>query len=260
MRELLVSLIAVLVASCSAPPHDVPRRLVASPMPEGELSRVEQLGLEIYLKDIAAHRATDAVVDRAGTLPGEIAGWITLSSGTRSRVLFVNAEAKAVYSAELDVSTTHAPVVTKLSPPVPLDPGASSMWAARQAALSADFRMCSDRYNTVVLEQPGATPPAWFVYLLAATTEPDVVMLGGHHRFSVSEDGTEILEHLPLTNSCVRSGGTGIEAAALAVTHVITDEPIESHVYLSLLHGLPLYVGTDGAVWAVENGRVRRVE
>ena len=260
MRHLLLPLVVALLASCAAP-QDVQRQLVATPIPKLELSEVEQLGREIYLKDVAAHRATDAVLAQVDSVQGEFVGWITLLSGSRSQVLFIDDQARAVYSVELDVSTPLPPVVTELKPPGRLDPGASAMWAARRTALSSSFRRCSDRYNTVVVEQPRATPSRWLVYLLAATPEPGVVMLGGHHRFAISSDGTEVLEHLPLTKSCIKSEPRRDgEVAALMVTHIVTNEPIESHVYLSLLHELPLYVGTDGAIWAVEQGRIRRAE
>jgi hypothetical protein len=43
----------------------------------------------------------------------------------------------------------------------------------------------------------------------------------------------------------------------LVVTHVLDDHPIETHVFLSLLHGLPLYVITESAMWSVDKGKIR---
>lgn len=41
------------------------------------------------------------------------------------------------------------------------------------------------------------------------------------------------------------------------VTHVLNDHPIETHVFLSLLHGLNLYVMTENALWSVDKGKIR---
>ena len=47
------------------------------------------------------------------------------------------------------------------------------------------------------------------------------------------------------------------KAAALVVSHVLDDHPIETHVFLSLLHGLNLYVITESAMWSVDKGKIR---
>jgi hypothetical protein len=40
------------------------------------------------------------------------------------------------------------------------------------------------------------------------------------------------------------------------ITHIISETPIETHVFVSLLHKVPVYVGTARGVWRVEGDRI----
>ena len=75
-------------------------------------------------------------------------------------------------------------------------------FAARSTALLGITEACSQRYNTVVLRDP-AGGEGWLVYALAATTEPGLIMVGGHYRFTISADGEEILRGERLSDSCL---------------------------------------------------------
>jgi hypothetical protein len=98
------------------------------------------------------------------------------------------------------------------------------------------------------------------VYLLAATKEAGKVVVGGHVRVLVGGDGLEIMDYQQLSNSCLMvdlpSPAAG-KPVGLVVTHVLDDHPIETHVFLSLLHGLNLYVMTENALWSVDKGKIR---
>ena len=43
----------------------------------------------------------------------------------------------------------------------------------------------------------------------------------------------------------------------MLVSHVLDDHPIETHVFLSLLHEMEFYVMTESAMWSVEGGEIR---
>jgi hypothetical protein len=130
------------------------------------------------------------------------------------------------------------------------------MWRARQLALGSGFRACSPSYAAVVVPEEGERPGPWIVYLLAESTQPDRVVLGGHHRIRVSTDGSEILAREPLARSCMTSK-LGADGAILGVTHLISEQPLETHVFLSLLHGVTVGVATGSGLWLVEEGRIR---
>jgi hypothetical protein len=43
------------------------------------------------------------------------------------------------------------------------------------------------------------------------------------------------------------------------MSHIVSDTPLETHVFLSLLEGLPFFVVTpDSHMWSVERGSIRK--
>jgi len=92
------------------------------------------------------------------------------------------------------------------------------------------------------------------VYLLAGTRSRNVMVLGRHYRVIVSEDGLGVNDVLPLSKSVIELPTQGEDgpAAALYVTHLITEYPLETHVLASLQHALPLFVSTSRGLWRVE--------
>lgn len=49
-------------------------------------------------------------------------------------------------------------------------------------------------------------------------------------------------------------GGT---VEAMFVTHLVTDWPLETHVFVSLLTHKQVYVGTKVGIWRVDGDRIR---
>jgi hypothetical protein len=133
------------------------------------------------------------------------------------------------------------------------------MFLARQTALSALRAGCSEKYNTVVLPNEGEGA-AWAVYLLAATQERGKIVVGGHVRVLVHEGGLDIADYQPLSKACLTletpASGDG-KPAFVVVTHVLDDHPIETHVFLSLLHKLKFFVMTESAMWSVTDGKIK---
>lgn len=118
-----------------------------------------------------------------------------------------------------------------------------------------------DGYNSIVIEDPSG--PGWLVYWLAATAQAGVIPVGGHYRFTVSADGTTVERADRLSLSCLaidrRSVPAGAETAAVFVTHLVSDTPVETHVFLSLLHDVPFAVGTaPDTIWFVDGGKILR--
>ena len=119
---------------------------------------------------------------------------------------------------------------------------------------------CSKNYNTVVLPNTHDDGNTWLVYLLATTTEAQKVQIGGHYGATVSKDGAKLLSFEPLSNSCLALSTIGEQGGVvkgLGMTHVLNDTPIETHVYLNLLHKIDFYVITEPGIWVISNGLIR---
>ncbi|MES2693266.1 MAG: hypothetical protein V4773_07310, partial [Verrucomicrobiota bacterium] len=102
---------------------------------------------------------------------------------------------------------------------------------------------------------------------LAATTDPNAVLAGGHYRFTVSKEGDKIEQADELFRSCltVPKNGPGVpkgsNVAALYMTTLVSNLPQETHIFLSLLHKLPFMVGTpDSKKWRIEGGRLSELQ
>jgi hypothetical protein len=44
-------------------------------------------------------------------------------------------------------------------------------------------------------------------------------------------------------------------------THIVSDTPVETHVFASLSYGVSFFVGTsDRSIWTVEKGTIKKVK
>lgn len=225
---------------------------------ESRFPELESLGKALYEEDRAAWLASDRLTDE-GPLPSGLVGWVTLPFEKGRRVHFVQEEANAFCSRfSVLVDENGASPLRRTETCEPLTSEQRAMFLARQTALSSLQASCSETYNTVVLPHEGADA-AWAVYLLAATKEPGTTVVGGHVRVLVGTGGLEVANYQPLSNGCLtlEARSSDGKPAAVIVTHVLHEHPIETHVFLSLLHGLPLYVMTKSAMWAVTEGKIR---
>lgn len=257
--RVLVATLLLSLSACETPVDPAP----AEPFPPPDLatlSEVERRGYDLYRHDQAAWVATDEALAQ-GLRDTPAQGWITLELyGGAILVRFAGPCGPDVCSF-LDVSTgTGTPIVTR-PPSVALPPEQAGAWRARQLALTSDFRRCSAHYNSVVLPTEHAGAAAWEVTLLAAPTEPDEIVLAGHHRFVVSHDGEAVLRHEPLSNTCILSSEDPDDPlASLFVSHVLHPEPIATHVFTSLHYGVPLYVIIERRLYRIEGANVRYLE
>jgi hypothetical protein len=125
------------------------------------------------------------------------------------------------------------------SPTSPLDPR-----VAHARSKISDF--CELPYVPVIVGTGNNTS----VYFLADVPRGQGVPIGRHYRVS----GNAVT---PSTRSCLVTPPVPQEAVAQFVTHTLTEVPSEFHVYLSLMTGKVLLVGTPSGTWSVANGRVR---
>jgi hypothetical protein len=234
-----------------------------------DLSTTERLGREIYRHDQLAWVATDvmlAAVDSQKLAKEGVAGWIVDVSGKAPIVRFVRKSEDAAEAA-YDVSFREG---AKPRLDTPEDRRLTQAQLAVYQASRAGAQALADRHlpwcggsaNTVVLPDPDGS--GFLVYVLRPKPSADAVPIGGHYRITVSDDGKTIEQIDQLFASCLTvSNNRDIPKEAkpvgLVMSHVISDTPLETHVFLSLQEKLPFNVVTrDGQIWDIENGSIRK--
>lgn len=232
------------------------------------VNRAQRLGRLLFEHDSVGSRATDAVYRKVHTLDSRVRGWLTLRTGDNWIVPFLTDDDGAIgvlYRVQFRDSMDSSPEVQVLDSPQPVDDTAIRMFSARETAKSQAVQFCSKTYNAVVLPATEFGRDGWLVYLLAATTEPAVMVSGGHHRFVISPDGKTVIEHFQFTKACltmpVPRARAGERVAGAMVTHLTSQTPTEVHVFLSLLHQIPLYVGVvePRALWEVKGPHIELI-
>lgn len=224
------------------------------------LSRAERLGKAIFLQDLAAERATDAIRAkyRAFGKDTRVRGWITEEHDGQYRVSYIDATPAVLYRVEMAANGTPAGEVQVLSEPAPLSAYEAAAATARSLAMTAQVAPCAKTYNSVALPEGDGR---WAVYLLPATTLPNVVPLGGSQRLDIA-DG-RITASRGFTRTCIQLGRTpskrGVTVVGMMVTHLLDPTPTEVHVYWSLWARTPMYVATtDGQLWEIRDGRIHK--
>ena len=225
------------------------------------IQRAEDLGRQIYVQDLYAAQATGLLLAH-GVDAVEVGalGWITESRPDGAVVTFVTGDPQQWRSAcvvtFVDNEDPNIILVDK-----DLTETQSAMFNARQLALDSIEKSCSDAYNTVVLPRDGES--GWLAYALAATSDPNLILVGGHYRATVSADGRIVLDRRGFTMDCMvlkkpEDAAPDVDIAAYTLGHVLDNTPTEIHVFLNLLYGKPLYVVTaDRRFWYVEGGKIR---
>lgn len=224
---------------------------------QDQLRHIEQRGHEIFLRDRAAWAATDLVTVEALHKAGA-RGWVTERNGDLWIVRFIGECGDAfctLFDVALDLEANTADIV-ELGNPQELVGTLAASWKARQLALKSSYRACSEQYNTVVIPNDTDDSPEWVVYLLAASNDPEIMIIGGHHKITVSYDGTTILNEEALSQSCLAMKRDP-EAVAFAVTHNLHPHPIETHVFSSLGYEIGIAVGTVRGLYMVNANKIR---
>lgn len=265
MREILLLVFCCFLLSCTNTTGvSQPGREPSKPLNEQEeayISQVEADGRLMYEKDIRAANATDLLLNKVdpSDYPNFV-GWVTYPNEDDFTVSFYerNEEtftiiADVIYSADkgsvLDFSPPRQPSNTEIS-----------MIKARIAALEKGINSCADRFNTIVI--PSQNSDEWDVYVLAATTNPKLVQVGGHVKVSVSKHSSNVTATMPLSKSCLaldKSGEglpEGATISALTVSHIVSPMPVAIHPYLNLLHNISLAVASERGLWMVSSGNV----
>jgi len=224
-------------------------------------------GREIHRRDMLGWWASDLAQLEPSRLAA-VTGWL-LDADDSSAVHFT-IEGEAGPATTMIVrcpgSGPESCATELFADPRPLsDRNLAQVRAVATAAKHPEFSPTSERYNHAVLPAEGSR---WWVYLIAATTDPNLIMLGRHYRFLVSAAGDEVLEWQAFSKSALTidarpSADAGpATTVEFTVTHMLDDIPSEMHVWAALNYRTSIDVVTgDERIWRVAaDGSITQLE
>jgi len=232
---------------------------------EFSIEQIEELGHEIYEQDFYSARATDVMLSKiSDPFSFGIRGWIYEEKEKEKVVTFIG-DNEGTLVGLFEVKLRKKKIKSSKLDSIELTPDQVSLFKARSLAISNIDTFCAQQYNTIILKD--VEKDALLVYALAATTDPDAVLVGGHYRFTISKDGKEIIQKDRLFKGCLTLDKTpddmpkGAKLAALTMSHIVSDTPVETHVFLNLLHGMTFYVATgENKIWKIEDGKIQKIK
>jgi hypothetical protein len=224
------------------------------------VAQLEALGRTLYEIERRTDIAVDLMNEHYNPDEEKIGAWVTEGEPRKLLVRFVRfteSGAEPIFDAKFDElllpSFSSAQGET-------LSPFQESQLTARRVVQPHLTAPCSRHYESVVLKDP--TRAGLLLYALALEDNHTDIMLGGHHRFSLSADGRRMLQADALSTSCASATLAQLQASdgtqGVAVRANLSDTPLEIHVYLSLRNRIPLYVVTrDLKMWEIKDGHMR---
>lgn len=233
------------------------------------IDRSQSIGIELYERDRASAIGTETMLAnvRAAEELG-IAGCLTLRDSDaegrpldRWQVMFFSAgySPTALCRVLVPMQRGAKPEFALVDRTTPMSADAHLMIRARQVALAA-IEPTEQPQNPVLLAGQAIGKKGILVYLLAGSKRNDVAVLGKHHRVLVSSNGETVVSVEPLSKAAIEvplelppDAGTD---AGLWITHLMTAWPLETHVFVSLRHRTPVFVGTSRGNWVVDGARI----
>ena len=268
---LLMSAVFGMSLSCAhtavepaEPAEPSPENVAPAPIREFDIPTIEKLGRAMYEQDRLAWIATDVLFaerTEQGAAEDGVRGWITSRLEGHDAVRFVRDGEEGPELLYDVVFAGDGPPIFSTPADRTLTPQERAQYDARLLALDDIPSACSDQYNTVALSDPESD--GWLVWAIAASLDPNAVLIGGHYRFTISPDGKQIRARDALSVSCLNLNQDGSDERPVGsfMSHVVSLTPVETHSFASLNYKRVLHVGTrDGTAWRVAEGRITRVE
>jgi hypothetical protein len=229
------------------------------------VERARAVGSNLFVLDAATALASDAIAPRS-TLPDApaIGHYLAFLGGNEQglpdgsvQVMFFTDEfvPRLAYRVRVVPGRESRSEVLEQQPPAVVHEPLMTLLSARQLALEAR-PPTQQAVNPVLLPQRNGQI---VVYLMAATQQPNVAVLGRHFKVEVSSDGAEVENVTALSGGALEMptrDGTGRRVPALAVRAPGTDHPTETHVFASRMANLPIYVTTGRGLWKVQASRI----
>ncbi len=266
MKTVYACLIACIFTACattqtgSQSTREARSKIPLKPAERAEIDAIEEIGHRLFRHDHASAIANDLLLEQidSANYP-DFAGWISIEEGDQMKVLFFHGpEADLKVLADITLVPEQKPTIV-IKPDRAITAKERTMFLARQAGLRAGVNNCSQRFNTVVFPESGGQ---YHVYVLAATTDPSALLVGGHTKVVVAADGATVISKENYSKSCLtldKSGGDlppDVTPMGLIVTHVVSPYPAPTHVFLSLQHRTVLYVATERGNWSVNGSEI----
>jgi hypothetical protein len=125
-------------------------------------------------------------------------------------------------------------------------------------ATSAVTDKCDVRYRALLVIPPNVSTDRLAVYYIGEPRNAAGIMLGRHYRVVVSGDGKAAQTVTPSSKDCTHIAP---DVVGQGVTGVVTSDPnipapTDIHVFLSLVTGETLFVGTEAGYWRVKQGKI----
>lgn len=246
----------------AASPRAASKARAAPVDPFDRIDVVEKVGQAISEQDDASAAGTDVAfeVRRQQPLP-PMAGWITVHDPRGWTVRFIRADLETPTSAlDIRLGGAHPEVTLPSIAGEVLPADQAAMWRARQLAIRTSPPRCGQGLNPVVLSASLIGQSGWLVYLLNPATRADQIVIGGHVRVHVSQDGNSVLETTALSRSCLTIDGDSSsdrQTVAAVANQVDGETPHETTVSESLRSKKNIDVVThSGKKWKISGGRV----
>ena len=254
LRTLLL-LSALALSACNSTNQQSYKRPVEtnlSPVQPMSVELAESRGTEIFSKDMFSAEATDFLLEK-GLLNAQsgVLGWLTELDSVAPTTYFIGGTPenyKVIFKVQFKGGKK--PELVESSE---MTERLSNKFKSRQLALQSIQAPCSQNYNTVVLESPNE----YIVYALAAATERNQIVVGGHYRFTYLKSDISLKSKERLSNSCLVLNNS--EGSIPFATHILTDTPLDIHAYLGKLHG-GFYISTKSGLYEAKEGKLRLVK
>jgi hypothetical protein len=251
-------------AGCAPDPNvmfDAPAAAL-SPEEQAQVRIAEARGMALFVRDQFAWHATDYVVSQK-LIKKRSKGdrfLATANPDGTGQVYFIH-KRKAL---RVDMDENFRPIRSEWEKSIP-DSIVLPMKALKTAVKEVDG-VCGETVNNVVL--PDETGKGWLVYLLGATTQPNVMIIGRHKRIGVDADGTRITSNDASSRGCLAipidpksvDQDSGSKWVGSLISHLVSQVPWETHVFQSLTFNTPIFVVTDHAAWHVQGGRIIKID
>jgi hypothetical protein len=226
----------------------------------------ELIGRQIYILDKVSAIATDVLMARVpdfrnknigGYLPFREADDDLRPTGAYVVTFFTKDDPPRI-AYEIRVQPDKQPDLKTFDPPKPALSAFVWMAKIRQAAVQA-LPEHPQPLNPVILPAELLGEKGTMVYLIAGTTRPNLAVFGRHHRVLFSAGATTPSYVMPLSKGILEMPA-GPTTATIFVTHILTDWPLETHVFASLLHKKPVYVATRVGLWRVDGDKIALID
>lgn len=241
-----------------------------------DMARVAQLGQSLFDYDRAAWMATDAVLKDYGEAATDfLGGWVVTEWDPNVsrrhpdlRVSFVNKANPPQIIWEARVRKNRVRTSGRLMEPRDLTPEETARRSAVQTAVQHPaLEPCPNLLpmNYVVFPVPDDPNGALYTYLMSSTRQPNTAVYGRHFRFKLAADGKTVLDSRGFTNSCLAvplAPPKGATANAAFTSHILDPVPQETHVFVSLSMGLPVYVSATQTekIYQVDGTRIKETK